>query len=100
RHSRGLGWGAPVSGRQFLAFRLLRGGFRAPVSAGDFPISVSVRLHASSSGRIPWRGPLLAVQRTHLGLRLSIDSPSALFAKGNPSLIEVCEVKLRKQLKE
>ena len=27
---------------QFLAFRLLRGGFLAPVSGGDFPISVSV----------------------------------------------------------
>src|ERR1700731_2516639 len=41
RHSRRLGWGAPVSGPQFLAFRLLRGGFLAPVSGGDFPISVS-----------------------------------------------------------
>jgi hypothetical protein len=41
RHSRGLGWGAPVSGPQFLAFRLLRGGFLAPVSGGDFLISVS-----------------------------------------------------------
>jgi hypothetical protein len=30
----------PVSGPQFLAFRLLRGGFLAPVSGGDFPISV------------------------------------------------------------
>ena len=27
----------------FLAFRLLRGGFLAPVSGGDFPISVSAR---------------------------------------------------------
>jgi hypothetical protein len=33
--------GSPVSGPQFLAFRLLRGGFLAPVSGGDFPISVS-----------------------------------------------------------
>jgi hypothetical protein len=33
RHSRGLGWRAPVSGRQFLAF--------PPVSARFFPISVS-----------------------------------------------------------
>src|ERR1700731_3691458 len=41
RHSRRLGWGAPVSGPQFLAFRLLRGGFLAPVSGGYFPISVS-----------------------------------------------------------
>jgi hypothetical protein len=41
RHSRGLGWGAPVSGRRFPVFRSVRGGFRAPVSAGGFPISVS-----------------------------------------------------------
>jgi hypothetical protein len=41
RHSRGLGWGEPVSGRQLPVFRSVRGGFWAPVSAGDFPISVS-----------------------------------------------------------
>ena len=41
RHSRGLSWRAPVSDRQFLVFRSVRGGFRAPVSAGGFPISVS-----------------------------------------------------------
>jgi hypothetical protein len=40
RHSRGLGWRAPVSDRQFLVFRSLRGGFRAPVSARHFPISI------------------------------------------------------------
>jgi hypothetical protein len=40
RHSRGLVWGAPVSGRQFPVLRLLRGGFRAPVSAVGFSISV------------------------------------------------------------
>jgi hypothetical protein len=33
RHSRGLGWGEPVSGRQLPLFRSVRGGFWAPVSA-------------------------------------------------------------------
>jgi hypothetical protein len=52
--------GAPVSGRQFLAFRLLRGGFRAPVSAGGFPISVSavqrpVRLLTETGSRSAFR---------------------------------------------
>jgi hypothetical protein len=41
RHSRGLGWRAPVSDRRLLAFWSVRGGFRAPVSARDFPISIS-----------------------------------------------------------
>jgi hypothetical protein len=36
RHSRGLGWRAPVSDRRLLAFRSLRGGFRAPVSGRHF----------------------------------------------------------------
>jgi hypothetical protein len=44
RHSRGLGWRAPVSGRQFLVFRSWTGGFRAPVSARHFSISVSAWL--------------------------------------------------------
>src|SRR5580704_16351155 len=42
RHSRGLRRRAPVSGRQFAAFRPSRGGFRAPVSGRHFPISISV----------------------------------------------------------
>jgi SelR domain len=41
RHSRRLGWGAPVSGRQFPVFRSVWGGFRASVSGGGFSISVS-----------------------------------------------------------
>ena len=41
RHSRGLGWGEPVSGRQLPVFRSVRGGFWAPGSAVVFPISVS-----------------------------------------------------------
>ena len=40
RHFRGLGRCASVSGLQFLAFRSFGGGFRAPVSARYFPISV------------------------------------------------------------
>ena len=43
RHSRGLGWHAPVSVRQFLPFRSVRGGFWAPVSGCHFSISISVR---------------------------------------------------------
>jgi hypothetical protein len=39
--SRRLGWPAPVSGQQFLAFRSFWCGFRAPVSACFIPISVS-----------------------------------------------------------
>jgi hypothetical protein len=31
KHSRGLGWRAPVSDRRCMAFRSLRSGFRAPV---------------------------------------------------------------------
>jgi hypothetical protein len=57
RHSRRLGWGAPVSGRQVLAFRLLRGGFRAPVSAGDFSISVSAGRRPVSGQRAVRRRP-------------------------------------------
>src|SRR3984893_16437003 len=41
RHSRRLGWGAPVSGQQFLVFRSLRGGFRAPGPGRYSPISRS-----------------------------------------------------------
>jgi hypothetical protein len=41
RDFRGLGWCASVSGRQSLAFRPYRDGFRVPVSARYFPISVS-----------------------------------------------------------
>jgi hypothetical protein len=41
RHSRDLGWRTPVSDRRFMAFRSLRGGFRAPVSERHFPISIS-----------------------------------------------------------
>jgi hypothetical protein len=41
RHSRGLGWRAPVSDRRLLACWSVRGGFRAAVSARDFPISIS-----------------------------------------------------------
>jgi hypothetical protein len=60
RHSRRLGWGAPVSGRQFPAFRSFGGGFRAPVSAGGFPISVSavqrpVRLLTETGSRSAFR---------------------------------------------
>jgi hypothetical protein len=39
-HSRGLSWGAPVSGQKFLAFRSFGRGFWALVSARFFPISV------------------------------------------------------------
>ena len=39
--SRRLGCPAPVSGQQFAAFRYFGRGFRAPVSARYFPISVS-----------------------------------------------------------
>src|ERR1700752_1184927 len=38
---RRLGCPAPVSGQQFVAFRYFGRGFRAPVSARYFPISVS-----------------------------------------------------------
>src|ERR1700740_3070096 len=53
-HSRRLGCPAPVSGQKFLAFRYFGRGFRAPVSARYFPISVSgegrlVRLLAETS---------------------------------------------------
>src|ERR1700730_4903217 len=41
RHSRRLGWGAPVSGQQFLVFRSLRGGVRAAGSGRYSPISRS-----------------------------------------------------------
>jgi hypothetical protein len=41
RHYGELGWCARVSAQQFPDFRLLSGGFVAPVSALDFPISVS-----------------------------------------------------------
>jgi hypothetical protein len=41
RHSGGLGWLARVSAQQFPEFRLLSRGFETPVSAHDFPISVS-----------------------------------------------------------
>jgi hypothetical protein len=41
RHSRGLGWGEPVSGRQLPVFRSVRGGFWAPVSDRHFSISIS-----------------------------------------------------------
>src|ERR1700730_13390733 len=66
RHSRRLGWGAPVSGPQFLAFRLLRGGFLAPVSGGDFPISVSgvqrpVRQQTESRLHPPRTSALLSI---------------------------------------
>jgi hypothetical protein len=36
-----LGWGEPVSGRQLPVFRSVRGGFRTPVSARHFSISIS-----------------------------------------------------------
>src|ERR1700751_752584 len=39
--SRRLGCPAPISGQQFAAFRYFGRGFRAPVSARYFPISVS-----------------------------------------------------------
>jgi hypothetical protein len=67
RHSRRLGWGAPVSGRQVSVFRSVRGGFWAPVSARHFSISISagrrpVRLLNSQSalrvtGAMPARSP-------------------------------------------
>jgi hypothetical protein len=41
RHFRGLGPLAAVSCREFFALRPFRRGFRAPVSARFFPISVS-----------------------------------------------------------
>src|ERR1700751_1035386 len=52
--SRRLGSPAPVSGQQFAAFRYFGRGFRAPVSARYFPISVFgegrlVRLLAETS---------------------------------------------------
>jgi hypothetical protein len=51
---RGLRWWVPVSGQKFLAFWSFRRGFRAPVSARYFPISVFgegrlVRLLAETS---------------------------------------------------
>ena len=60
RHSRGLGWGAPVSGRRFPVFRSVRGGFRTPVSARHFPISISaerrlVRLLTETGSRSVFR---------------------------------------------
>src|ERR1700730_14830770 len=72
RHSRRLGWGAPVSGPQFLAFRLLRGGFLASVSGGVFPISVwgvqrPVRQQTESRLHPPRTSPFwgIAASRIH-----------------------------------
>jgi hypothetical protein len=55
-HSRRLGWPAPVTGQQLLAILSFGRGFRAPVSARFFPISVSgegrlVRLLPETSSR-------------------------------------------------
>ena len=60
RHSGELGWRAPVSGRQFLAFSSFGQGFRAPVSARHFPISISaerrlVRLLTETGSRNGFR---------------------------------------------
>src|ERR1700730_12883552 len=56
----GLGWLPPVSGRQFLAFPSFGRGFRAPVSARHFPISISaerrrVRLLTETGSRNVFR---------------------------------------------
>src|SRR5437660_8971581 len=62
-----------LSGRQFLVFRPLRGGFRAPVSARHFPISIS-------AGRRPVRLPTETGSQSALGGLVGADA-SAIAAE-------------------
>ena len=68
-HSRGLSWWAPVSGQQLPAFLSSGHGFRAPVCARLFPISVSgegrlVRLLPEVSSR---NSPRVIVRDADMG---------------------------------
>ncbi len=85
RHSGGLGWRARVSVPQFSDFRSRTGGFRAPVSARHFPISVSacrrpVRYVTETGSQSRIAG---AERDTVRGLgRRSLQEPNALLLLG------------------
>jgi hypothetical protein len=89
RHSRGLGRGAPVSGRQFPVFRSVRGGFRAPASAlgmAESHVISALRLkRAEISGYIHDLEKRIARQRGNLA---NLDATIRLFSPGtNPDAI-------------
>jgi hypothetical protein len=78
--------GCPSPGRQVLAFRLLRGGFRAPVSAGDFSISVSAGRRPVDSGQRAVRRAPFRIRRTPA----RVHGIGRLF--GRPEVVRHCRV--------